>query len=168
MIVLARLLDILFWALLLWALGDSLSRWLRMRRKPTPVLHTYVPIHYLGAAAGVTLWALHIGNIDYDKARIGWIQPVAVPITIAGWLLTRAGRNALGSQWTPDVVPIAPESRVGSGPYALMKHPIYIGETIFFFGISIYLANVPTFILLFLGGTLYNFYRASAELSERK
>ena len=167
-IVLMTVLDALFWGTLLWALVDSLVRWRQIGRASRPLIHTYIPVHYLGAAVGVTLWALQIGNVNYDNINLGWLRSVAVALTLAGWLLTMIGRNALGQQWTPDVRAVAPGSRVASGPYALVKHPIYVGEAIFFLGVSMYLANAPTFVLLFIGGTLYNVYRASLEPSKHQ
>lgn len=161
-----RILDVSFWSILVWAFADSLLRWFRRRRAPEAV-HTYVPVHYLCGAVGVTLWALQIGNVDYDKARLAWLRTAGVLMTLAGWLLTFAGRNALGALWTPDVERVPPDSRVHSGPYARLRHPIYTGEAIFFLGISLYLGNVPTFVLLFIGGTVYNFYRAMIEQTER-
>jgi protein-S-isoprenylcysteine O-methyltransferase Ste14 len=157
-----RILDVIFWSIMLWAVADSLSRWFRRRHAPD-VIHAYIPVHYIGAALGVTCWALQIGNVDYDKGRLEWLRITGVFMTLGGWIMTFAGRHALGRSWTPDVVRISPESRVQSGLYARLKHPIYAGEAVLFLGMSLYLGSVPTFVLLFIGGTVYNVYRAKVE-----
>lgn len=156
-------LSVMFWALVLWALADSVARWFRSREGPARATHTYIPFHYVGGCAGLCLWALGIGAIDYEQHAMQWLRPVSLMIGLIGWILTLMARQALGDRWTPDVVHVPSSRRITAGPYAFLQHPIYVGEALFFLGVSIYLASIPVFAFVFVGGTAYNLYRARIE-----
>ncbi len=70
-----------------------------------------------------------------DGAR-WWLKGVAVQLVFAGALVfVKAGR-ALGSGLTPFPKPPADGDLVDTGPYAVVRHPIYSGGLLLFAGIS--------------------------------
>jgi protein-S-isoprenylcysteine O-methyltransferase Ste14 len=68
------------------------------------------------------------------------LKAAAVLLVLAGMLIVVSASKALGRGLTP--FPRPPESGrlVESGPYAVVRHPIYTGGILFFAGISLALS----------------------------
>ena len=81
-----------------------------------------------------------------DDAR-WWLKGAGVLLVFGGaFLIAMAGR-ALGSGFTPFPKPVADAALVESGPYAVVRHPVYTGGILFAAGISLALspwALIPT------------------------
>jgi protein-S-isoprenylcysteine O-methyltransferase Ste14 len=69
-----------------------------------------------------------------------WLKGAAVLLVLAGMLVVVSASRALGRGFTP--FPRPPESGqlVESGPYTVVRHPIYSGGILFFAGISLALS----------------------------
>ena len=74
-----------------------------------------------------------------DAAR-WWLKGAGVLLVFAGaFLIVLAGR-ALGSGLTPFPKPAEGATLVESGPYAVVRHPVYTGGILFAAGISLALS----------------------------
>jgi len=76
-----------------------------------------------------------------------WPSAVHWPVKVVGILLAVAGTvvmvlaaRALGSGFTPFPRPRDPGGLVDSGPYAVVRHPVYTGGILLFAGISLALS----------------------------
>jgi protein-S-isoprenylcysteine O-methyltransferase Ste14 len=92
-----------------------------------------------------------------------WLKGLAVLLVLGGILVVVSASRALGRGLTP--FPRPPESGwlVESGPYAVVRHPIYSGGILFFAGISLALswwALVGTAVLA-------GFWALKASVEER-
>lgn len=94
--------------------------------------------------------------------------PAAVAGALAGCLLALAGaalvarsRVALGPAWS--LVPRADQGLVTTGPYGIVRHPIYLGLTLVAAGAALAFAS-PLAFLVVVSGIVPTFaWRASAE-----
>lgn len=83
------------------------------------------------------------------------IKPAVSPLNLVGGLITAAGfflwmwsLKTLGRHLTADVKPRSPTLFI-DGPYALVRHPIYLGATLFLTGLLI-IARHPAMVV-FIG-----------------
>jgi protein-S-isoprenylcysteine O-methyltransferase Ste14 len=74
-----------------------------------------------------------------DSAR-WWLKGAGVVIAIAGGVVIASAARALGSGLTPFPSPADDAELVESGPYAVVRHPIYSGGILFLAGISLALS----------------------------
>ena len=119
--------------LALWA-GWGLYWWISSRKvKPTarkqsiPSRLAYVvPLAlalYLLSADGVPLAVLRERFIP----RATWISAFAATLTVAGLLFTVWARRHIGANWSASVTIKEGHELVTTGPYAMVRHPIYTG-----------------------------------------
>ena len=94
--------------------------------------------HILATDLGIALGFLHVPPL-----RGPWL-PEARGFVIAGLLLQTAGlllalwaRGNLGRNWSARVETKVDHQLVRSGPYRLIRHPIYTGLTLFALGYSL-------------------------------
>jgi protein-S-isoprenylcysteine O-methyltransferase Ste14 len=83
-----------------------------------------------------------------------WPFWLGAAITVAGLLFAVWARDHLGRNWSHSVTIKQGHELITSGPYALVRHPIYTGILIGFFGMAIAISQVRGFIalvLVFLG-----------------
>ena len=66
-----------------------------------------------------------------------WIATLGVIITAAGFAFTIWARVHLGTNWSGAVTVKQSHELVRSGPYALVRHPIYTGLVLAFIGTAI-------------------------------
>jgi protein-S-isoprenylcysteine O-methyltransferase Ste14 len=69
-----------------------------------------------------------------------WLKGAAVLLVLTGMLVVVSASRALGRGLTPFPRPPKSGELVDSGPYAVVRHPIYSGGTLFFAGISLALS----------------------------
>ena len=109
---------------------------------------------WLPVLSGI-LWlvAIAISVIDLVMLRRGRYTLAAVGLAGAAFLLGGLGlyviaRRALGELFS-EAVRIIPEHRlITSGPYRLIRHPIYLGEVFFGLSIPMILGSLYGFIIM--------------------
>lgn len=74
-----------------------------------------------------------------DSAR-WWLKGVGVLIAFAGMFVIVKAARALGSGFTPFPKPADNGELAESGPYAVVRHPVYSGGILFAAGISLALS----------------------------
>ena len=89
----------------------------------------------LAAILGVGL----LGPAWPDAAR-WWLKGAGVLLVFAGALVVVKAGRALGSGLTPFPKPPASGELVETGPYAVVRHPIYSGGLLFAAGLSLALS----------------------------
>ena len=87
-----------------------------------------------------------------------WPSNVHGLLSVAGAVLVAAGAvvgawaaRSLGPALTPFPRPVAGAPLVASGPYAVVRHPIYAGGLLFFCGWSLYAGPVALALTCVLG-----------------
>jgi protein-S-isoprenylcysteine O-methyltransferase Ste14 len=74
-----------------------------------------------------------------DAAR-WWLKGAGAVLVFVGLVLVVQAARALGSSLTPFPKPPAGGELVDTGPYGVVRHPIYTGGILFFAGISLALS----------------------------
>jgi protein-S-isoprenylcysteine O-methyltransferase Ste14 len=96
--------------------------------------------------------------------------PMALPLALSGCFLALAGialvlrsRAELGPAWS--LVPKADQSTalVTTGPYRLVRHPIYLGLTLLSMGEALAFASWPALMIVLFGIVPTFVWRARAE-----
>ena len=110
-------------------------------------------------AIQLALFALIVATwfIGPRGSPLGFV-PAAIGFVLAAW-----GMRALGRSMTPMPVPKADGELVQNGPYRFLRHPLYVGGTLFFAGLSL----VFSLFGLALSGVLALFWVAKARYEER-
>jgi protein-S-isoprenylcysteine O-methyltransferase Ste14 len=90
-------------------------------------------------------------------SALGFV-PAAIGFVLAAW-----GMRTLGRSLTPMPVPKADGELVQSGPYRFLRHPLYVGGTLFFAGLSL----VFSLYGLVLSAVLGLFWILKARYEER-
>jgi protein-S-isoprenylcysteine O-methyltransferase Ste14 len=83
-----------------------------------------------------------------------WPFWLGAAITVAGLLFAVWAREHLGRNWSHSVTIKQGHELITTGPYALVRHPIYTGILIGFLGMAIAISQVRgfiAFVLVFLG-----------------
>ena len=99
---------------------------------------TYIPLHWLY----LPLWRQGL-----------WPFWAGAAITVSGLLFAVWAREHLGRNWSRSVTIKEDHELITTGPYALLRHPIYTGTLAGFLGLAIALAEVRGFVafaLMFL------------------
>ena len=79
-----------------------------------------------------------------------WPFWLGAAVTIAGLLFAVWGREYLGTNWSRSVTIKQGHELITSGPYAVVRHPIYTGILTGFLGMAIAVSQVRGFIALAL------------------
>jgi protein-S-isoprenylcysteine O-methyltransferase Ste14 len=121
------------------------SRILRMLSMLTAIVllsTTRIPLHWLY----IPLWP--VGLLPF------WL---GAAVTVAGLLFAIWARRHLGRNWSSEVTIKQGHELITSGPYAVVRHPIYTGILVGFLGTAIALSEVRGFVGLALvfAGFLY-------------
>ena len=97
------------------------------------------------------LWQGH-----FWERNPGWRLIPAIALFLVAILLSWTGVTALGRQWRVDAA-LSPDHRlVRSGPYAIVRHPIYASMLCLLLGTGLVVSPWPLFVpalALFLAGT---------------
>jgi protein-S-isoprenylcysteine O-methyltransferase Ste14 len=83
---------------------------------------------------------LGVAGAGWPDAAHWWLKGVGAVLVLSGaFVIAKAGR-ALGSGFTPFPKPAEGGELVESGPYAVIRHPVYSGGILFAAGISLALS----------------------------
>jgi protein-S-isoprenylcysteine O-methyltransferase Ste14 len=93
-----------------------------------------------------------------------WTHAVAAIVMAAGLLFSVWARRHLGTNWSASVTIKQDHELVTSGPYRIVRHPIYTGLLIAFAGLAISIGEWRGVLALALAG--YSFWR-KLRLEER-
>jgi protein-S-isoprenylcysteine O-methyltransferase Ste14 len=84
-------------------------------------------------------------------------------LTVAGAVLVLRSRAELGPAWS--FVPMADQGTglITTGPYRLVRHPIYLGLALFAMGAALAFSSGPAFLIMLCGIVPTFAWRARAE-----
>jgi protein-S-isoprenylcysteine O-methyltransferase Ste14 len=129
----------------IWLVAGTTSK-RTVRRQST--VSRYVQL-CLGIVAGLLIW----GSGPWKVILSGQIVPRTPPTANLGLALTLAGlvfalwaRFVLGKNWSATVTIKHDHELVRSGPYAIVRHPIYSGFLLALLGTSIARGNIGAFV----------------------
>ncbi|HEX4747428.1 MAG TPA: isoprenylcysteine carboxylmethyltransferase family protein [Gaiellaceae bacterium] len=97
----------------------------------------WVALQFVHLAAILVLGV--VGPSWPDSAR-WWLKGAGVLLVLTGAFVIARAAKALGSGLTPFPRPAAGAELVASGPYAVVRHPVYSGGILFAAGISLALS----------------------------
>jgi protein-S-isoprenylcysteine O-methyltransferase Ste14 len=79
-----------------------------------------------------------------------WPFWLGAAVTVAGLLFAVSAREYLGGNWSRSVTIKQGHELITTGPYAVVRHPIYTGTLAGFLGMAIAISQVRGFVALFL------------------
>jgi protein-S-isoprenylcysteine O-methyltransferase Ste14 len=135
---------------LLWAIGTKKTRTRGDLRSSLP----YVLVNV------VAFYAMFSHEVAYSWTRLRilppnpWIENLGIAITAAGLLFAIWARAYLGRNWSGTVTIKVGHQLVRSGPYRLVRHPIYSGLILAMLGTAInrgQLRGLVAVVLLWIG-----------------
>jgi protein-S-isoprenylcysteine O-methyltransferase Ste14 len=115
--------------------------------------------------AAIGLWAAFLAAFAGRAGGPGamsWALP-GCAVGLAGVALARWSRTALGSAWS--LVPAAAGDLATSGPYRLVRHPVYLGLLLLTTGEAIAFRSCPA--LLVVGAAILPSFVWRARTEER-
>src|SRR5450755_3974668 len=94
----------------------------------------------------------HPAALALPAALAGWLLPfwIGAAVTIAGLLFAVWAREHLGRNWSRSVTIKQGHELITTGPYAVVRHPIYTGILAGLLGTAIALSQVRGFIAFLL------------------
>ena len=108
---------------------------------------------FLFLIAIVLLWTTHIPlpwlYLQLWPAGL-WPFWLGAAVTIAGLLFAVWAREHLGRNWSHSVTIKQDHELIATGPYAVVRHPIYTGILTGFLGMAIAISQVRGFLAFFL------------------
>ena len=113
--------------------------------------------------AQVALMAVILGLGAVPPIWSDWVRALGIATVLAGAALAVWAGRTMGSSLTPFPRPRADGVLVESGPYAIVRHPIYAAGTLFFLGYGL-LASIPATVATVALAALWHF---KARVEER-
>jgi protein-S-isoprenylcysteine O-methyltransferase Ste14 len=90
-----------------------------------------------------------LGDILFNQSIIS--KSIGFLLAIIGMSIALWARTVLGMNWSRDPSLVKSSTLIISGPYNIIRHPIYAGVIVMFLGTAIYLGLLGGFIGLILG-----------------
>ena len=100
---------------------------------------------------------------EWPSGARGILSAVGAVVAVAGAAVAAWSASALGRALTPFPKPVERAELVESGPYALVRHPMYSGGILFFGGWSLYAGPVA----LILTAALVALWAGKTAVEER-
>jgi protein-S-isoprenylcysteine O-methyltransferase Ste14 len=98
--------------------------------------------------ADIFVCVLDIVTLQHSRYSLTYVGMAGVALFIAGLGLYEVARRALGKFFS-EAVKILPEHKlITSGPYSLIRHPIYLGEILFAFSIPMIANSLYGFVIM--------------------
>ncbi len=121
----------------------------------------------LGATGPLLTRYASLGPLDRVLNRVDpWpYRAVGVVVGVLGLAFAVWGVRALGAALTPEPEPLPGASLVQSGPYGIVRHPIYTGIVVASTGWTLAWSNWT--LALAVGLVLISFFEAKARVEER-
>jgi len=127
------------WAMYWWAASRNVKVTARHEPMPSRLLHI-VPLTF----ALILLWRQHPSMGFLNERFMPWTEwafAVGALVAAGGFLFTIWARIQLGRNWSGTVTIKEGHELVTSGPYALVRHPIYTGLLLAFLGSALALGE---------------------------
>jgi protein-S-isoprenylcysteine O-methyltransferase Ste14 len=144
-----------------WAVGVLRSKPVARRQKLLPRL-----FHLAMMAAVLGLLFSNSTRIGFLGVRLipkySWIGWAGLCCTVAGCVFAVWARALLGSNWSSTVTVKEHHELIRSGPYGIVRHPIYAGLLLGIFGTALALGELRGVIALALAVVAW-FRKARAE-----
>jgi protein-S-isoprenylcysteine O-methyltransferase Ste14 len=84
-----------------------------------------------------------------------WLPPLGVAVGAAGLLLALWARKCLGRHWSGEVTAKVDHELIRSGPYRVIRHPIYTGAIAMYVGLALVSGRLQGVLALVLVGIAY-------------
>jgi protein-S-isoprenylcysteine O-methyltransferase Ste14 len=130
---------------MIWLVAGTASK--RMVRRQSTVSR-YLQL-CLGVVAGLLIWGRGPWQVMFS-AQIVPQSPdtgnLGLALTLAGRAFALSARFVLGKNWSATVTIKHDHELVRSGPYAIVRHPIYSGFLLALLGTSIARGNIGAFV----------------------
>jgi len=141
----------LSWAAYWWAMSRNVKATVRHESVPSRLMHV-VPL----ALAMVLLWhpTSPVPLLDQRMLpRTAWAFSIGAAVTLMGLLFSVWARAYLGRNWSGTVTVKQDHELITTGPYRIVRHPIYTGLLLAFIGSAFArgdLGSVVAVVLVFL------------------
>jgi protein-S-isoprenylcysteine O-methyltransferase Ste14 len=112
--------------MLIWIVWALHTKRARQRLSFGPAL-TYMFPTGVGAYLLFGRYRTFVGDRHLGSSHFHWIAALGVALTAAGLLLAIWARAYLGQNWSGTVTVKIAHSLVRTGPYRVVRHPIYTG-----------------------------------------
>ena len=96
-------------------------------RKEASLSRTLQSIPLIGGGALIVLPDFNTAALTFDPHAIGPLQLAGLAVLLAGLAFSVWARLHLGTNWSVSVTLKEDHELVRSGPYGLVRHPIYTG-----------------------------------------
>lgn len=159
------LLDRLFGdAWILWALSWGIAAFWRSRTVTRPSIGEQLPYRLLTIIGAILLIGVFPREAPSVWRLTGAVEWLLFALTIAGFLFTWWARIHLGKLWSGTVTRKSEHHIIQSGPYRIVRHPIYTGLSLAAFATAFYTGR--PFAVLGAAILMLSFY-VKARLEER-
>lgn len=111
----------------------------------------------------VAILVLGVAGPGWPDGARWWVKGAGAVLVFGGTVVFVSATRALGSGLTPFPRPADAADLVETGPYAVVRHPIYAGGILFFAGVSLALSLAA----LVATGVLALVWALKAQVEER-